>query len=70
MGYVKTQADNALKAGNYKDAYTKCVIINNPSGSTLSASFLCLSESCLRQKKKKNDVCIDHFRAQAGTLTV
>ena len=27
MGYVKTQADAALKAGNYKDAYTKCVTL-------------------------------------------
>lgn len=28
MGYVKTQADAALKAGNYKDAYTMCVMLH------------------------------------------
>ena len=38
MGYVKIQADNALKAGNYKDAYTKCVM-TLLARSTLSASF-------------------------------
>ena len=51
MGYVKIQADNALKAGNYKDAYTKCVM-TLLARSTLSASFG-LSCLCLPKKKKK-----------------
>jgi hypothetical protein len=49
MGYVKTQADNALKSGNYKDAYTKCVM-TLLARSTLSASF---GLSCLHLPKKK-----------------
>jgi hypothetical protein len=44
MGYVKIQADNALKAGNYKDAYTKCVM-TLLARSTLSAS--CRYSDCL-----------------------
>jgi hypothetical protein len=56
MGYVKIQADNALKAGNYKDAYTKCVM-TLLARSTLSASF---GLSCLHlpKKKKKSAVCL------------
>jgi hypothetical protein len=67
MGYVKIQADNALKAGNYKDAYTKCVM-TLLARSTLSASFG-LSCLCLPKKKKKCRVS-DLFRVHAGTLTV
>jgi hypothetical protein len=48
MGYVKTQADNALKSGNYKDAYTKYVM-TLLAGSTFPASFVCLR---LRKNKK------------------
>ena len=63
MGYVKIQADNALKAGNYKDAYTKCVM-TLLDHSTLSASFDCLS--LFAQKGCLSDL----FRVHAGTLTV
>jgi len=68
MGYVKIQADNALKAGNYKDAYTKCVM-TLLARSTLSASF---GLSCLHLPKKKKKKCrvSDLFRVHAGTLTV
>jgi hypothetical protein len=67
MGYVKTQADNALKSGNYKDAYTKYVM-TLLAGSTFPASFLCLSPF---KKKQKSAACLtDLFRVHAGTLTV
>jgi hypothetical protein len=55
MGYVKIQADNALKAGNYKDAYTKCVM-TLLDHSTLSASFDLSVSVC--PKKKKSAVCL------------
>ena len=50
MGYVKIQADNALKAGNYKDAYTKCVM-TLLDHSTLSASFDLSVSVCPKKKK-------------------
>ncbi len=53
MGYVKTQADNALKAGNYKDAYTKCVIMTLPALLSRLPSCVCLSLVYERKRKKK-----------------
>jgi hypothetical protein len=58
MGYVKIQADNALKAGNYKDAYTKCVM-TLLARSTLSASFgLSCSLFAQKKEKKKKVPCV------------
>ena len=58
MGYVKTQADNALKAGNYKDAYTKCVI-TRLSCRLYSLDFPPLSVSVYQKdEKKKSAACV------------
>ena len=54
MGDGTTQAETALKSGNYKDAYTKCVM-TLLAGSTVPASFLCLSPF---KKKQKSAACL------------
>jgi hypothetical protein len=54
MGYVKTQADAALKAGNYKDAYTKCVTLLQQPQAPLPTRRP--HGSCGKKSKKKTNL--------------
>ena len=69
MGYVKTQADAALKAGNYKDAYTKCVTLLQQPQAPLPTRRP--HGSCGKKSKKKNKSDRSLFPSlRTGTLIV